>query len=83
MSPEDAANFERTLELGKQLALDLSDDDVLGRWMAHYISERIAKAEASSAEGHGQELRNETAELIIGFWAHRAAAPLRSRPTYS
>jgi hypothetical protein len=83
MSPEDAANFERTLELGKQLALDLSDDDVLGRWMAHHISDLISKVGASATDDHNRELRNQTADLIIRFWAHRAAAPLRSRPTYT
>lgn len=80
MNPEDAENFERTLELGKELAQDLSDDDVLGRWMAHHISDLIIRAENATGQ-QALELRRETADTIIRLWAHRSSAPLRSRPT--
>ncbi len=80
MSQEDAESFERTLELGKEIAQDLSDSDVLGRWMAHHISDLIVRAE-NATDQQTLELRRETADTIIRLWAHRSAAPLHSRPT--
>lgn len=80
MSSEDVENFERTLELGKQLAQDLSDGDILGRWMAHHIGDLIVKAENATGR-QALELGRETADTIIRLWAHRSNAPLRSRPT--
>ncbi|MER7114072.1 hypothetical protein ABT332_06230 [Saccharomonospora azurea] len=79
MSPEDAKSFERTLELGKEIAQDLSDSDVLGRWMAHHISDLIVRAENATGQ-QALELRRETADTIIRLWAHRSAAPLHSHP---
>lgn len=79
MSPEDAESFERTLELGREIAQDLSDSDVLGRWMAHHLSGLIVRAE-NVAEQQAHELQRETADTIIRLWAHRSAAPLSSRP---
>jgi hypothetical protein len=80
MSPEDAANFERTLELGKEIAKDLSESDILGRWMAHHISDLITRAESSSGP-QAEDLRRETANTIIELWKHRAVSPMRSNPT--
>jgi hypothetical protein len=83
MSPEDAANFERTLELGKELAADLDQSDVLGRWMAHHISELLTRVQASADTSGSEELHRETREAILALWHHRGKAPLRSRPTYT
>lgn len=80
MSPDDADDFERTLALGKQLAQDLDTDDILGRWMAHHLSDLIMRAE-NSTEPQVESLRRETADLIIRLWEHRFTSPLRSRPT--
>jgi hypothetical protein len=79
MQPEDAAYFEKTLELGKELASDLLDTDVLGRWMAHYISELIVNGEAATG-GSAESIRRETAETIIELWNHRADIPAHHRP---
>ena len=80
MQPEDVKNFERTLELGKLLAQDLSDDDVLGRWMAHHLGDLIVKAE-NTTEPEQLELRREAADLILRLWTVRSGAPLDSSPT--
>ncbi|MFC7910337.1 hypothetical protein [Streptomyces nigra] len=79
MTPEDAANFERTLELGKEIAASLSDHDVLGRWMAHHIGDLIIRAEAA-AEAEADNLQRETATAVLAFWKHRAALPINRPP---
>lgn len=80
MSQEDAENFERTLELGKQIAHDLSDSDILGRWMAHHISDLIVRAE-SAPEQQSHELRQQTTDTILRLWAQRATVPFEDSPT--
>ncbi|MFE7891140.1 hypothetical protein [Streptomyces sp. NPDC057412] len=78
MNPEDAANFERTLELGKEIAASLPDHDVLGRWMAHHIGDLITHAETAS-DAEADDVRRETATAVLALWNHRAALPI-SRP---
>lgn len=82
MAPEDAKNFEKTLELGKKIAQDLSDSDVLGRWMAHHLSDLIIRAENTTGN-EGLNLQREAFDLILRLWANRSGAPLDSRPTAS
>jgi len=82
MGPEDAAYFDKTLELGRELSRSLPDDDILGRWMAHYISELITRDEAAPGDG-AEGVRRETAEAIIELWRHRADIPTRNRPMSS
>ncbi|MGW5635781.1 hypothetical protein [Streptomyces sp. NPDC003832] len=78
MTPEDAKSFERTLELGKEIAASLPDHDVLGRWMAHHIGDLIIRAETAS-EAEADDVRRETATAVLALWNHRAALPM-SRP---
>jgi hypothetical protein len=82
MSLDDANNFERTLELGKALAKDLDNRDLLGHWMAHHISDLITRAGATTGPD-SDTLGREACNTILMLWNHRAAAPLRSRPTYN
>ncbi|MFI5564378.1 hypothetical protein ACIA2T_34235 [Amycolatopsis japonica] len=70
------------MELGKEIARDLSDYDVLGRWMAHHLADLIGKAEAATGEGK-ITLQREAAEMILRLWAGRSRVPLESRPTAS
>lgn len=79
MQPEDAADFGRTLKLGKELAAALPGNDTLGRWMAHYIGELIIRAKSATGD-QVQSIQRETAETIIGLWRHRADFPGRNRP---
>ncbi|MFB6836999.1 hypothetical protein [Streptomyces sp. NPDC056361] len=79
MTPEDAASFERTLELGKEIAGSLSESDVLGRWMAHRIGDLIVQAEnATGAEADG--VRREATTVILALWDHRTAFPSPTPP---
>lgn len=79
MTPEDAKSFDRTLELGKEIANDLSDSDVLGRWMAHHIGDLIIRAEnATGVEANG--IRREAMTAILALWNHRTAFPSPTQP---
>ncbi|MFJ5075207.1 hypothetical protein ACIP8Z_11470 [Streptomyces sp. NPDC088553] len=79
MTPEDAASFERTLELGKEISADLADHDVLGRWMAHHISDLITRAE-TAPEADVDDMRRETVAAILALWKHRSALPMDNPP---
>src|SRR6185312_1753773 len=57
----------------------LLDTDVLGRWMAHYISELIVRGESATGDS-AQSIRRETAGTIIELWSHRADIPAQRRP---
>lgn len=72
MPQEDAASFDKTLELGKELARSLPDNDVLSRWMAHHVADLITRAESASGEA-AQAIRRETATTILELWAQRAS----------
>lgn len=82
MSPDERTNFDRTRQLGEALANDLDDVDVLGRWMAHHISDLITRADATNGPD-GEAIREEASDTILKLWNHRATAPLRSNPTHN
>ena len=71
MPQEDAASFDKTLELGRELARSIPDDDLLSRWMAHHIADLITRAESASGEAT-EAIRRETATVILELWAQRA-----------
>jgi hypothetical protein len=53
--------------------------DTLGRWMAHYIADLIAKAEgATGQEKHVAERK--CFDAILALWKHRAELPNGKRP---
>lgn len=70
-------SFEKTLSLGRQIAEELDDSDVLGRWMAHHISDLITRAEAAEGDTDAEELRNAATKSILELWSHRAALATR------
>lgn len=82
MTPENAEHFERTLDLGKAIAENLDEHDLLGRWMAHHISDLITRAEAVTGPA-AAELRQEAAEAIIGLWKNRSSVSMRHKPLIS
>lgn len=82
MQQADASNFERTLNLGKELASDLKDSDILGRWIAHHIAELIVQAE-TCARPERQAAESAVAEAIIKLWANRSGLPTRRYPLQS
>ncbi|GAA2779409.1 hypothetical protein RMN57_05945 [Kitasatospora sp. CM 4170] len=82
MHPEDAASFEKTLALGKEIAESLPSNDVLGRWMAHHIGDLIVRAQAAD-ESQVQSVRRETASTILDLWSHRASLNTQDPPMTS
>lgn len=67
--------------MGEKLVEELSSDrvDTLGRWMAHYVAERIVEAESAPASDK-KELEAACAEEILKIWAHRQEFPGGFRP---
>ena len=53
--------------------------DTLGRWMAHYIAELIAKTESATGNENGLA-DNKCFETILSLWEHRAELPNGKRP---
>lgn len=79
---EKLSHSENVLELGKRLVeeLDLEDSvDTLGRWMAHYIAEKIKLAEAADEKSR-QETMREASDEILKLWSHRRNFDSGKRP---
>nr|WP_127891585.1 hypothetical protein [Streptomyces sp. S10(2018)] len=74
MNPEDVARFEQAFELGKEIAADLDQQDVLGRWMAYHISDLITRVEVAPA-GKVDVMRGEVFNTILALWRNRTALP--------
>ena len=51
----------------------------LGRWMAHYVADLIAKAENATGE-EGSLNQKKCFDAILALWMHRAAFPSGKRP---
>lgn len=62
------------LELGKLLASELDQSDTLGRWMAHYLAERITSLEETS-ESERAIANAEVADLVLRLWSLRRQLP--------
>lgn len=62
------------MELGKMLASELEVTDTLGRWMAHYIAERMASLERKSGSERAIA-EAEVADLILRLWSLRRQLP--------
>jgi hypothetical protein len=54
-------------------------NDTLGRWMAHYVADLIAKAEVA-AGGDKVPPQTEAFDTILKLWKHRAEFPSGKRP---
>jgi hypothetical protein len=50
--------------------------DTLGRWMAHYLAEKIERATVAPEGEAGEPDRHECADLILRLWEHRQTWPL-------
>ncbi|MFS4505497.1 hypothetical protein ACMA46_04595 [Clavibacter sp. Sh2141] len=67
------------LSLGQQIADSLDERDLLSRWMAHHLADRLAALEQLKGRSR---LRAEdaVAELIVQIWAHRREVAFRVDP---
>ena len=62
------------LELGKLLAAELDQTDTLGRWIAHYLAERMISLEQKTGSKRGIA-EAEVADLILRLWSLRRQLP--------
>lgn len=67
------------LELGTLLASELEQTDTLGRWMAHFIAERMSSLEQMS-ESERATADAEVADLILRLWSLRRRLPIGRLP---
>ena len=73
---------DSVLALGQKFVNELGLDqsvDTLGRWMAHYIAEKIEAAESATGESRDQKMA-ECGDAILKLWAHRSELPNGKRP---
>lgn len=67
------------LELGKLLAAELEQTDTLGRWIAHYLAERMNGLEQKT--GSERSIAEaEVADLILRLWSLRRQLPSSRLP---
>lgn len=79
------SHSENILELGKRLVVELDLDDsvdTLGRWMAHYIAEKVKLAEAADKQSRPEKMR-EASDEILKLWSHRRNFERGKRPLES
>lgn len=62
------------LELGELLASELEQSDTLGRWMAHYLAERMTSLEEKSGSERAIA-EAEIADLVLRLWSLRRHLP--------
>lgn len=62
------------LELGKLLAAELEQTDTLGRWIAHYLAERMTGLDQKAGSERGID-EAEVADLILRLWSLRRQLP--------
>ncbi|GAA3922687.1 hypothetical protein GO495_02190 [Chitinophaga oryziterrae] len=74
---------QQILTLGKLIVkqLDADDDnDMLSRWMAHYLAEKMTLLESVTTVEHREALRKECFELILNLWEQRWHYPEGKQP---
>ncbi|MET3161874.1 UNVERIFIED_ORG: hypothetical protein ABIB19_000257 [Arthrobacter sp. UYEF10] len=65
--------------LGEQVAATLDEHDLLSRWMAHYLAERMTTLESLHGKARSAA-EAEIADQILRLWEHRHGAALREDP---
>lgn len=71
---QDGTTSTAVLELGKLLAAELEQTDTLGRWIAHYLAERMTSLEQKTGSERGIA-EAEVADLILHLWSLRRQLP--------
>jgi len=80
---ENSEQSEKIINLGKMLVKELGLEpgvDTLGRWMAHYLAEKIHEVEILPKGDRKAESEKECCELILKIWDHRSEMPRGRRP---
>ena len=79
---DEYTHSDSILALGKKLVDELGLDqsvDTLGRWMAHYIAEKMEDVETATGEVRARKM-SECSDAILKLWAHRSELPNGQRP---
>ncbi len=75
----DGLITQGALSLGRRLASEFDETDLLGRWMCHHLSGLLR--EAAEADGHERRAaEHRAADLVLRIWKHKAATPFRQEP---
>lgn len=75
----DGATRGAVLALGEQIAASLDEHDLLSRWMAHHLAERLTTLETLRGRAKATA-EAEVAELIVRIWEHRHTVGFRDDP---
>jgi hypothetical protein len=70
---EQSETFDKVTRLGKLLVKELSledSSDTLGRWMAHYLAEKMDEASKGTGK-RKKEAEQACTETILALWDHR------------
>ena len=73
---------DSVVALGKKLVNELGLEqsvDTLGRWMAHYVAEKMEAAKSATGDARDQKMA-ECRDAILELWAHRSKLPTGQRP---
>lgn len=76
---ETSKPWNTTIALGQRILEELKLDremDTLGRWLAHYLAEKMECAASAPAGATGETDRRECVDLILRLWERRQAWPL-------
>jgi hypothetical protein len=79
---DGSAQSDSVLALGRKLVNELgleSSTDTLGRWMAHFVAQLMAKAEIATGENKAAA-EKECWDAILTLWRHRGELPNGKRP---
>ncbi|WP_156365977.1 hypothetical protein [Nocardiopsis sp. NRRL B-16309] len=71
------SDSDPVLRLGRHLADELDHSDVVGRWMAHHLSDLITRCES---EANDEELVTTTREVVLKLWERKRGAHFRAEP---
>jgi hypothetical protein len=70
---ETGSNTDDTLQLGRMLADQFDDHDIVGQWMAHQLAELVQAAQDDATAT--VEQRQQIVETILKVWSHRSDYP--------
>ena len=79
---ENSDRFETLTRLGEKILKELeggTHPETLTRWMAHYLAEKLAEANAAQGTERA-ETQRVCAQEIVHLWEHRLALPIKNRP---
>ena len=74
---------EKVIKLGVKIVEELqleNSRDTLGRWMSHYLAERLDSLEKYSNEQEKKEIEKECCDIILRIWSQRESVNGISTP---